>query len=78
MLMCNNAMTYNAPETVYYTAAKNLLTAGLKIIAKVCSKQHTHTKYTCMSQKVSVHLIIYQLCNGWDAALRFMCLEVAS
>ena len=39
MLMCNNAMTYNGPETVYYAAAKNLLTVGIKIIAKVHSMQ---------------------------------------
>ena len=39
--MCNNAMTYNGPETVYYAAAKNLLTVGIKIIAKV-HKLHTH------------------------------------
>ena len=35
ILMCNNAMTYNAPETVYYASAKRLLTTGLQIIAKV-------------------------------------------
>ena len=35
ILMCNNAMTYNAPETVYYGSAKRLLTTGLQIIAKV-------------------------------------------
>ncbi len=35
VLMCNNAMTYNAPDTIYYGVAKDLLTAGLKIIAKV-------------------------------------------
>ena len=39
VLMCNNAMTYNGPETVYYAAAKNLLTVGIKIIAKVHSMQ---------------------------------------
>ena len=35
--MCNNAMTYNAPETVYYATAKRLLSSGLQIIAKVGS-----------------------------------------
>lgn len=35
ILMCNNAMTYNAPETVYYATAKRLLSSGLQIIAKV-------------------------------------------
>lgn len=30
-LMCDNAMTYNQPETIYYKAAKRLLHAGLKL-----------------------------------------------
>lgn len=29
--MCDNAMTYNQPETIYYKAAKRLLHAGLKL-----------------------------------------------
>ena len=39
LLMCKNAMTYNAPETVYYSVANNLLTEGLKLIAKVSRGQ---------------------------------------
>lgn len=30
-LMCENAMTYNQPETIYYKAAKRLLHAGLRL-----------------------------------------------
>ncbi|XP_074644692.1 bromodomain-containing protein 7-like [Tubulanus polymorphus] len=33
-LMCENAMTYNRPETIYYKAAKKLLQSGLKILSK--------------------------------------------
>lgn len=34
MLMCNNAMTYNRPETVYYKEAKRLLLLGAKQLSK--------------------------------------------
>ncbi|XP_069476688.1 bromodomain-containing protein 9 isoform X3 [Ambystoma mexicanum] len=33
-LMCDNAMTYNRPETVYYKLAKRLLHTGFKMMSK--------------------------------------------
>ncbi|CAF0981682.1 unnamed protein product [Didymodactylos carnosus] len=33
-LMCQNAMTYNRPETIYFQAAKKLLTVGTKLMSK--------------------------------------------
>lgn len=32
--MCNNAMTYNRPETIYYKDAKRLLQHGMKTLSK--------------------------------------------
>ncbi|KAK3611451.1 hypothetical protein CHS0354_027176 [Potamilus streckersoni] len=34
VLMCNNAMTYNRPETIYYKEAKKLLHSGMKLLSK--------------------------------------------
>ncbi|XP_061197403.1 bromodomain-containing protein 7-like [Saccostrea echinata] len=34
VLMCNNAMTYNRPETIYYREAKKLLSVGMKLMSK--------------------------------------------
>ncbi|XP_043921069.1 bromodomain-containing protein 9 isoform X3 [Protopterus annectens] len=36
-LMCDNAMTYNRPETVYYKSAKKLLHTGFKMMSKTGS-----------------------------------------
>ena len=35
VLMCNNAMHYNRPETIYYKEAKKLLHIGMKAMSKV-------------------------------------------
>ena len=32
--MCQNAMRYNAPDTVYFTEARRLLSYGLKLLSK--------------------------------------------
>lgn len=37
--MCDNAMTYNRPDTVYYKLAKKILHAGFKMMSKVRSPQ---------------------------------------
>ncbi|CAG5133425.1 unnamed protein product, partial [Candidula unifasciata] len=34
MLMCNNAMTYNRPDTIYYREAKRLLHIGVRQLSK--------------------------------------------
>ena len=52
VLMCKNAMAYNAPETVYHCSAKAILEDGLAMIERVssnsspfltCTHTHTHT-----------------------------------
>ena len=35
VLMCNNAMTYNRPDTIYYKEAKRLLQSAMKLMSKV-------------------------------------------
>ena len=35
VLMCKNAMTYNAPETVYFSFAKSVMENGIKVIERV-------------------------------------------
>jgi len=34
-LMCDNCMTYNHPDTIFYKEARRLLSSGLKITTKV-------------------------------------------
>jgi len=33
--MCNNAMKYNGPDTIYYKSADKILSIGLKLLSKV-------------------------------------------
>lgn len=34
--MCNNAMIYNTPDTIYFKAAKKLQQIGAKLMSEVC------------------------------------------
>ncbi|XP_067253407.1 bromodomain-containing protein 9 isoform X2 [Chanodichthys erythropterus] len=42
-LMCDNAMVYNRPETVYYKAAKKLLHTGFKMMSKDKMEEQSQT-----------------------------------
>lgn len=44
--MCDNAMVYNRPETVYYKAAKKLLHTGFKMMSKVMKSYGQKTKFS--------------------------------
>lgn len=35
-MMCENAMVYNKPDTIYHKAARKLLHSGMKILSQVC------------------------------------------
>ena len=37
ILMCKNAMLYNAPDTIYYKSAEKLLNLGTKALSEVSS-----------------------------------------
>lgn len=43
-LMCNNAMIYNKPDTIYYKAAKKLLHSGMKILSQVTKNTNENIK----------------------------------
>ncbi len=59
-MMCSNAMTYNGPETAYYSLAKQLHSNGLQIIAKVstCSLPEQLLALVC--------ILIACLLTGWS------------
>lgn len=40
--MCENAITYNKPETIYHKAARKLLHSGMKILSKVHKPDPPH------------------------------------
>ena len=55
--MCNNAMTYNSPETLYYQAAKKLLNFGLRMIQKV--KKNLFVLKTIFFFRKSLFVLIF-------------------
>lgn len=48
-IMCENAMTYNKPDTIYHKAARKLSHSGMKILSQVCTDNNV--------------MLLYQLCN---------------
>lgn len=51
-IMCENAMIYNKPDTIYHKAARKLLHSGMKILSQVC-----------FEKSISV---LSKLYNVWD------------
>uniref|UniRef100_A0A671LN03 Bromodomain-containing protein 9 n=1 Tax=Sinocyclocheilus anshuiensis TaxID=1608454 RepID=A0A671LN03_9TELE len=64
-LMCDNAMVYNRPETVYYKAAKKLLHTGFKMMSKV-------TFFWLFSAFV-VHPPVHPCHHSHSIRMRVMC-----
>lgn len=40
-LMCDNAMIYNKPDTIYHKAARKLLHSGMKVLSQVWKQRFT-------------------------------------
>lgn len=40
-VMCENAMIYNKPDTIYHKAARKLLHSGMKVLSQVGSRRFT-------------------------------------
>lgn len=40
-LMCENAMIYNKPDTIYHKAARKLLHSGMKVLSQVWKQRCT-------------------------------------
>lgn len=49
-IMCENAMIYNKPDTIYHKAARKLLHSGMKILSQVCTENYSV-------------MLLYQLCS---------------
>jgi bromodomain-containing protein 7/9 len=70
ILMCNNAMTYNSPETSYYQVAKNLLNVGMKMIQKELSvRPDLHHGLVSSFQPLTLSSSSYNL----DYTSQFIC-----
>ena len=55
--MCNNAMVYNAPETIYYKAAKKLVQSGSKLLSPVSTYTSAIIKLIYCTQRLATALI---------------------
>lgn len=58
-LMCDNAMVYNRPETVYYKAAKKLLHTGFKMMSKVMMSNGMRTNLLFFPSCYPFHLFLF-------------------
>ncbi len=52
-IMCENAMIYNKPETIYHKAARKLLHSGMKILSQVRNQ---------FRQRHQLHKIVLLVC----------------
>ena len=59
--MCNNAMVYNAPETIYYKAAKKLIQTGSKLLSPVSTNTQTFWVIMCNTGSY-VHVTLINGC----------------
>lgn len=74
--MCENAMIYNKPETIYYKAAKKLLHSGMKILStvSVLNIECVYVvKFVCKPNNIVNALIVNAVC-----ATRWRCYAMDS
>lgn len=70
-LMCDNAMTYNRPDTVYYKLAKKILHTGFKMMSKVRDLLKTKSRnslgvvlpYLKGTWLVTIVSVMYLICD---------------
>ena len=72
-LMCNNAMVYNAPETIYYKAAKKLLQTGSKLLSPVSffNIMELFLHNYCLIMLINTSTLIYWLFSQFFFISRF-------
>ena len=74
-VMCENAMMYNKPETIYHKAAKKLLHSGMKILSPVrpslLERQRDLTQINNRGQHLASHEDMMLLANRCNVLLQW-------
>lgn len=66
-IMCENAMIYNKPETIYHKAARKLLHSGMKILSQVWNSRVFEDCPVC-SRLLTMNIIIMKIHLQYEKA----------